>query len=175
MCAPGGCTPGPCLKGFRAPENPRQGGACLPLTRVQGRCPCLSQGNIPRHPQHSREVSLMAIYHLHASVVHRSLGHSAVAAAAYAAGKELYNARAEKMETYGRKHGVFYTEIIAPDKAPEWVYERQQLWNRAERAEKRIDAQTARVFVLALPHEFNDEQKIALVNDYVRGVLVSKG
>lgn len=117
----------------------------------------------------------MAIYHLHASVVHRSLGHSAVAAAAYAAGKDLYNARAEKMETYGRKHGVFHTDILAPENAPQWVYDRQHLWNLAEQVEKRIDAQTARIFVLALPHELEDEQKIALVDQYVREVLVSQG
>lgn len=117
----------------------------------------------------------MAIYHLHASVVHRNLGYSAVAASAYAAGKDVYNERAEKMEAYGRKGGVYHTQIIAPDHAPEWVYDRQQLWNRAEQAEKRIDAQTARVFVLALPYELTAQQKITLVNDYVRDAFVSEG
>lgn len=117
----------------------------------------------------------MAIFHLHASIVRRSHGHSAVAASAYAAGKDLYNERAEKMETYGRKRGVFHTDILAPDNAPQWAYDRQQLWNRAEQAEKRIDAQSARVFVLALPHELDDEQNITLVKDYAREMFVSEG
>ena len=49
-------------------------------------------------------------------------------------------------------------EIVAPDHAPDWVSHRHELWNRAELAEKRVDAQPARMFVLALPHELTDEQ-----------------
>jgi hypothetical protein len=117
----------------------------------------------------------MAIYHLHADVVRRSRGHSAVAASAYAAGANLYDERAHKTQAYGRKRGVFHAEIIAPENAPEWVFDRKELWNRAELAEKRVDAQTARVFVLALPHELTDEQNIDLVRNYAQEMFVSGG
>jgi hypothetical protein len=117
----------------------------------------------------------MAIYYLDADVVRRSLGHSSVAASAYAAGMDLYDERADQLQAYGRKRGVFHTEIVAPENAPDWVYDRQALWNRAERAEKRVDAQPARMFVLALPHELTDEQKIELVTAYARDVLTSEG
>lgn len=117
----------------------------------------------------------MAIYHLHADVVRRSLGHSAVAASAYAVGVDLYDERTEKLETYGRKRGVFHTEVVAPDHAPDWVYNRGELWNRAERAEKRVDAQSARTFVQALPCELSDEQNIELVTAFAREVLASEG
>ena len=117
----------------------------------------------------------MAIYHCHASIVQRSMGYSAVAAAAYAAGQNLYDVRAGKEQPYGRKQGVILSQIIAPENAPEWAYKRHELWNRAELAEKRVDAQTARTFVLALPHEFTDEQNADLVFKYAREVLVSEG
>lgn len=117
----------------------------------------------------------MAIYHLHADVVRRSRGHSAVAASAYAVGANLYDEREQKTQAYGRKRGVFHAEIIAPENAPEWVYDRKELWNRAELAEKRVDAQTARVIVIALPHEFTDAQNVELVRDYAREVFVSEG
>ena len=88
---------------------------------------------------------------------------------------DLYDERAEKLQAYGRKRGVFHSEIVAPENAPEWVYNRQELWNRAERAEKRVDAQPARMFVLALPCELTDEQNIELVTTYARDVLASEG
>src|SRR5579875_373121 len=117
----------------------------------------------------------MASYHLSTDIVKRSLGYSAVAASAYANGIDFYNERVNKLEAYGRKRGVFHSEILAPESAPEWTYNRHELWNRVERSEKRHDAQVARTMVLALPHELPDEDKIALVNEFARDMFVSQG
>ena len=49
----------------------------------------------------------MAIYYLDADVVRRSLGHSSVAASAYAVGMDLYDERAGKLVP-AWKRGVFH-------------------------------------------------------------------
>src|SRR5579884_3487449 len=120
-------------------------------------------------------VQQMASYHLSTDIVKRSLGHSSVAASAYANGIDFYNERVNKLEAYGRKRGVFHSEILAPENAPDWIFNRHELWNRVERSEKRYDAQVARTMVLALPHELPDEDKVALVNAFARDMFVSQG
>jgi hypothetical protein len=96
----------------------------------------------------------MAIFHLSAEPIQRSKGYSAVAAAAYRAGDELHDERTGETYDYRRKRGVFTSAIIAPDNAPEWVQDREELWNRAELAEKRKDAQPAREVRLAAEQAF---------------------
>jgi len=117
----------------------------------------------------------MAIFHLSATPVQRSRGHSAVAAAAYRAGDKLYDSRTGEFYDYGRKQGVLESAIIAPENAPDWVNDREELWNRAELAEKRKDAQPAREVRLALPSELTDEQRADLVFDYCRDAFVKNG
>ena len=50
-----------------------------------------------------------------------------------------------------------------------------QLWNHAERAEKRKDAQLAREIEIALPHELTAQQREWLVKDFAREAFVRKG
>lgn len=117
----------------------------------------------------------MAIYHLHATPIQRSKGHSAVAAAAYRAGEKLRDQQEGMTHDYRRKHGVVRSEILAPDHAPEWVNNREELWNRAELAEKRRDGQPAREIRVALPNELTDEQRVELVFTFCRDAFVRKG
>lgn len=117
----------------------------------------------------------MAIYHLSVTVVQRSKGHSAVAAAAYRAGEKLYEARMMQTHDYQRKRGIVQSEILAPDHAPLWVYDREALWNRAEAAERQHNGQPAREIRLGLPHELTDEQRMELVHAYVQDVFVDAG
>lgn len=91
----------------------------------------------------------MAIYHLSAKVVSRKEGRSAVAAAAYRAGENLYDERVGVAFDYTWKRGVEYSEILAPPEAPSWVYDRESLWNAVERAERRKDRCASRYLSLA--------------------------
>ena len=77
----------------------------------------------------------MAIYHLTAKMVKRSAGRSAVAAAAYRSGSLLHEEATGITHDYSRKVGVEHTEILAPDEAPAWVFDRGRLWNAVEAAE----------------------------------------
>ena len=140
----------------------------------------------------------MAIYHLHVSMVKRSSGRSSVAAAAYRSAEKLksehdnvthdyspksssVNASAyrsgEKLGEYDytRKQGVVHTEILLPENAPQEYADRATLWNAVEQSEKRRDAQTARDIDIALPIEFDRQEQIMLVRDYVKENFVDKG
>lgn len=118
----------------------------------------------------------MAIYHLTAKIISRGKGQSAIAAAAYRSGERLYDEQAAVLKYYpSREERIVFTDIMAPKDAPEWAHDRDQLWNHAERAERRKDAQLAREIEVALPHELTDRQREWLVKDFVREQFVRKG
>lgn len=117
----------------------------------------------------------MAIMAPHIQIVKRSDGRSSVAFAAYRAAALLHDERIDRTHDYTRKSGVIHTEILAPEHAPDWVRDRQRLWNEIELASKRQDAQVAREFMLPLPHELSDGQRLALVRDFAAQMFVAKG
>src|SRR5271167_4618963 len=117
----------------------------------------------------------MAIYHLHAKMVQRNKGQSAVAAGAYRSGSLLSEETTGIAHDYTRKRGVEHSEILAPEGAPSWVLDRQTLWNLVEQAEKRKDAQVAREIEVGLPVELSNPEQVALLRDYVQREFVANG
>jgi Ti-type conjugative transfer relaxase TraA len=117
----------------------------------------------------------LAIYHLHAKMVQRNKGQSAVAAAAYRSASRLVEERTGIIQDYTRKRGVEHSEILAPDGAAPWVFDRQVLWNTVENAEKRKDAQVARELEVGLPVELSKSEQLALLRDYVQREFVRIG
>ena len=98
----------------------------------------------PRHPARKpkREAARMAIFHLTAKIISRGKGQSAIAAAAYRSGERLRDEQANEQKFYQtRAERIEFTAIMTPKDAPAWAQDRNQLWNNAERAEKRKDAQ----------------------------------
>jgi hypothetical protein len=117
----------------------------------------------------------MASYHFAAQIIKRSAGRSAVAAAAYRAGEKLHDERQNVTHDYSQRGGVQHTEIMAPDDAPDWVYDRQNLWSAVEKKELRIDSQLAREVNIALAAELTNEQRYDLVREFVQEQFVSQG
>jgi Ti-type conjugative transfer relaxase TraA len=117
----------------------------------------------------------MAIYHFSGTIISRSQGRSAVACAAYRAGEELFDERYDKTRDYTKKKDVAYTEVLLPAHAPDWMKDRETLWNFVEKGERRKDAQLSREFNFALPRELTLEQNIELAKDFVTQEFVSKG
>ena len=117
----------------------------------------------------------MAIYHLNAKVISRSNGQSATEAAAYRAAEKIYDERTGETFNYTRKKGVYSTEILAPNNAPDWMLDRSRLWNAAELFEKRSNSRTAREFDIALPTELTNPQKQDLVRNFVQDNFINKG
>jgi ATP-dependent exoDNAse (exonuclease V) alpha subunit len=116
----------------------------------------------------------MAIYHLRAKVIQRSAGQSAVKSASYRHGERLFDDRLGRSFSY-RKADVVHSEILAPEGAPAWVFVRCELWNRAERAETRKNAQPAREIEISLPVELSAEARAALVREFVSAQFVARG
>ena len=117
----------------------------------------------------------MAIYHLHAKIVSRTTGRSAVAAAAYRSGESLHDHRTAQTFDYTHKSGVEHTEILTPPQAPSWTHNRETLWNAVEQSERRKDAQLAREIEIGLPVELTKDQQVTLLRDYARTTFVTRG
>ena len=117
----------------------------------------------------------MAIYHFSAKVISRSQGRSATAAAAYRAAERIQDLRTGETHDYTKKSGVDEKFILAPDRSPAWVQNREQLWNEVERVERRRDSQLAREINIALPIELDKTQQVQLVSEFVNEQFVSQG
>jgi ATP-dependent exoDNAse (exonuclease V) alpha subunit len=119
----------------------------------------------------------MAIYRLEAKVFSREKrGRSVIAAAAYRAGKKLKDEIKDKTYDYARRiKGVLHSTIVAPEGAPQWVFDSASLWNTVERGEKRIDAQLAREFILAVPKELPADVQFQTALDWAQKELVNSG
>lgn len=101
----------------------------------------------------------MAIYHCSVKPVQRSAGRSATAAAAYRAGCVIDCEREGRTHDYTRKGGIVGSGIVGADMT------RADLWNAAEKAEKRKDGTPAREFEVALPAELTRAQQLDLCRD----------
>jgi ATP-dependent exoDNAse (exonuclease V) alpha subunit len=112
---------------------------------------------------------------MHIQIITRGAGKSAVAAAAYRAGKTLKNERDGVTHDYTRKSGIFHNEILLPENAPAEFADRSTLWNSVEKAERYKTAQLAREIEVALPAEFNTWQNVALVRGFVNDTFVKAG
>jgi hypothetical protein len=103
----------------------------------------------------------MAIYHLDVSVISRSAGRSATAAAAYRLATRIEDHRTGLTHDYHRKTGVIASGIVG------WPTDSNaELWNAAESAENRRNACTAREVMIALPAELSTEDQARLVRGF---------
>ncbi len=97
----------------------------------------------------------------HLEVHNRGQGHSAVAGVAYRLGLRLYDRRAGIWHDYRKRaigEEIVRALTIAPEGAPAWATDPDELWNRAELAEKRKDAQIARDYRIPVPLGLTDDQ-----------------
>jgi hypothetical protein len=115
----------------------------------------------------------VAIYHCSTKPLARSSGRSAVAAAAYRSGDCLVDERQGLEHDYTRRSGVLHSELVLPEGAGEW--NRAELWNAAEKAEKRKDARTAREWEVALPDELGEAERRELAVRFARGLAAKYG
>lgn len=116
----------------------------------------------------------MAIYHFSAQVISRGKGQSAVAAAAYRSGDKLHDERTGEEKFY-RREVTPDSMILAPNNAPEWVHNRERLWNEVEKIEKNKNSQLSREINVALPVELSNEQQKELIKGFVQEQFVDRG
>lgn len=92
-----------------------------------------------------------------AKPISRANGQSAVACSAYRSCSKLYDERSDKTQNYTRKSGLIACGLALPSGEN---ISREELWNLAEKAENRKDAQTAKEYIVAIPYQLPDEDKI---------------
>ena len=116
-------------------------------------------------------------YHFTGKAVSFGKGQSAVHTAAYNARQRLHEERCGRTtKDYGERYGpTLFSGIFAPKGAPAWVQDREQLWNRAEAAERQKNGQPARNLEFSFPHQLNQQQREWLLKDFVREEFVRKG
>ena len=119
----------------------------------------------------------MILFRLEAKIFSREKrGRSVIAAAAYRAGSRLKDEIKEKIYDYTRRSkGVLETTVLAPEGAPAWVRDPAQLWNLVESGEKRVDAQLAREFILAVPRELDRQVQFQTAVEWAQRELVASG
>lgn len=117
----------------------------------------------------------MAIYHFHAKLISRSRNESSLAASAYNTASRFTDRAKNKVFNYQRKKGVIFSEILAPPNVPDWVKNREELWNTVEQAEKRRDAQVARAIIVALPKNLSLLQQKTLLREFLQKIFVDEG
>jgi Ti-type conjugative transfer relaxase TraA len=127
----------------------------------------------------------MAIYHLHAQIIGRGEGRSAVASAAYRHCARMEIEAEARVADYSNKKGLAHSEFALPEETPAWLRTlidgrdaagaSAALWNAVEAFEKRADAQFMREMDLALPVEFSREQNIALARAFVAEQILPRG
>ncbi len=126
---------------------------------------------------------VMAIYSVNMSNIQRSSGENAVKSAAYISGTKLTLKLANpftgiesvKIWDFKNKPGVVYSAVLAPDSAPKWALDREELWNRAENFELSPNAQSGNRLMVALPRELTVDQNIELAREFTLEYLVNHG
>lgn len=117
----------------------------------------------------------MAIAFAHVSIHSRSKGHSAVAASAYRTANKLFDSRTGITHDYSKRRDVVYAVLLLPEGCESLFANREFLWNQAELAEKRCDAQVCKDVVLALPKELDLTQQIELATRFAQTHFVANG
>jgi hypothetical protein len=110
-------------------------------------------------------------YHCSVKPVSRSAGRSVVAAAAYRLGSRMEDHEYGELRDYTRRSGVVASFTLAPEHAPAWARDPEQLWNAAEAAENRRNSQLARECELALPAALSASDRETIVRTFAQDLV----
>jgi hypothetical protein len=117
----------------------------------------------------------VAIQFARARYISRSSGGSAVRSAAYNGREAITAERTGEVFYFRHRDAPEHHEVLLPEGAPERFGRSGKLWNAAEAAERRKDAQVAREIVLALPadREVTTEDRVAMARSFAQAHFVS--
>ena len=119
----------------------------------------------------------MAIQFARARYISRATGGSAVRSAAYNERAAITADRTGELFYFRHRDAPAHHEVLLPEGAAAKFADSAVLWNAAEAAERRKDAQVAREIVLALPANaaLTDADRIELARSFAERHFVSKG
>lgn len=76
-----------------------------------------------------------------------------------------------ELRDYTRRSGVVASFTLAPEHAPAWARDPEQLWNAAEAAENRRNSQLARECELALPAALSASDRETIVRTFAQDLV----
>ena len=119
----------------------------------------------------------MAIAFARARYLSRATGGNAVRSAAYNAREAIEAERTGEVFSFRHRDPAEHHDVLLPEGADARLADSAVLWNAAEAAEKRRDAQVAREIVLALPadRELSTEDRIELARSFAEQHFVARG
>lgn len=115
------------------------------------------------------------MFHLSTKPIKRSSGRSATASAAYRAGCKIKDERTGLSHDYSKKKGIVKTDCFVFIGDRKVTIKRSDLWNLAERSEKRKDGRTAREIIVSLPHELSAGSRQILVEKFTESISKKYG
>lgn len=116
------------------------------------------------------------MYRLELKSVSRGKGASIMAKAAYHARTKLRDERQALIHDYSAGRSVVASAaVLLPPGSPEWMKDREKLWNQIDAIEKRKDSETAKSLTLTLPRDVHRNDRVRLVAKFVREQLNSRG
>ncbi|WP_349430962.1 MobQ family relaxase (plasmid) [Pediococcus pentosaceus CGMCC 7049] len=116
----------------------------------------------------------MAIFHMSFQNISAGKMRSAVASASYRSGDKLFSDKEDNTYYYARdvKPEAF---ILTPKNAPDWAKDRQKLWNKVEKKDRKSNSRYAKEFNVALPVELSEPEQKELLTKYVQENFVDQG
>jgi Ti-type conjugative transfer relaxase TraA len=119
----------------------------------------------------------VAIAFARARYLSRTSGGNAVRSAAYNARDAITAERTGELFHFRHRDAPVHHEVLLPEGADTRLADSAVLWNAAEAAERRKDAQVAREIVLALPADrvLSTEDRVELARSFAAEHFVSKG
>jgi Ti-type conjugative transfer relaxase TraA len=119
----------------------------------------------------------MAIQFARARYISRASGGNAVRSSAYNARDAIEAERTGEVFYFRHRDAPEHHEVLLPEGTAEQFRDSAALWNTAELAEKRRDAQVAREVVVALPADamITAEDRIDMVRSFAEQHFVIKG
>lgn len=113
-------------------------------------------------------------YHMNVKTISRGNNASVTRSVSYICGRNLFDSY-NALPCYKNRDDVIYQEISLPNDAPQEFYDLQKLCDEINKAEKRYDARTARLFVGSLPNELPNEELIKIVKEFIEWNFVNEG
>jgi hypothetical protein len=119
----------------------------------------------------------MAIAFARARYLSHASGGNAVRSAAYNAREHITAERTGEVFHFRHRDAPEHHEVLLPDGADARFADSAVLWNAAEAAEKRKDAQVAREIVVALPADraLSTDDRVELARSFAERHFIAKG
>ena len=114
------------------------------------------------------------IYHMEVSTLSRGKGRSLGASLSYISGKKIHDRYSGKTYRH-RRLDLVQCRVYLPPSSPNALRDLQCLCDELNKAEKRKDARTGRLFICSLPNELVPGEWAKIVKDFIEENFVAKG